>query len=83
MRSENEKEHGIESIGIRGNLVKCEFEFVSAISGVDVDHDGADARSGELHEQPLGQVRAPHTHPIARPDSECQQTRCHRFYLHP
>ena len=44
------------------------------ICGVDVDEDGADARGGELCEDPLEPIRRPDANTIPLPHAGCEQS---------
>ena len=53
------------------------FQLDSAIRGIDVDQDCADARGAELCEQPFHAVRRPDADAVAAADAEGQQSGGH------
>ena len=54
------------------HFVKRVFQFRRAISRVDVDQNGADARRAKLRQQPLDTIRRPDADAIAALDAERQ-----------
>ena len=48
-------------------------ELGSLVRGVDVDEDGADARGGELRQDPLEPIRRPDADTVALPYAGCEQ----------
>ena len=54
-------------------LVEHVLQLVRAVCRVDVDEDRAHLRGGVLDQNPLGAVRRPDAHPVARHDARAEQ----------
>ena len=66
-----EAANGDERLGLR--LFQGVVKLARPVTGVDVDHDGADARRGELGQDPLGAIGRPDGDPVPLPDSHGRQ----------
>ena len=55
------------------HLVEHVFEFRTPVGGVDVDHDQAGFRRGELGQHPFGAILRPDADPVARLQAQLQQ----------
>ena len=58
---------------LAADLVERVFELGGAIGRIDVDQDGADARSTELHVEPFGAIGRPDADAIAAADAQREQ----------
>src|ERR1700728_4211872 len=58
---------------LAADFVECVFQFGGAVSRIDVDQNGADARGAELDVKPFGAIGRPDADTVALPNTEREQ----------